>query len=99
MTFLSKNPCAREPECLITGATLWLVNEQLCKPADLFLLNGNFILNAAGEGVNRLPTGLEYAVCFDDSGDCFSRRNVYVLPADLSVLSPAAHAYIERTRA
>lgn len=99
---IPSNSNVREPECLITGVTLCIPQEQsyLLKPADLFLLNGNFIINAAGEGETRESRPGEKIVLFEAQlFPTFERRNVYIIPAEADLLNEAALAYIERTRA
>lgn len=87
-----------EPICLITGVTLYNSAEGWCKPADLFIFGDRFIVNAAGTGEQREPNQLGNVLTFADyQTPHFERRNVYIFPADKSLLNAAAQAYIARS--
>ena len=86
-----------EPICLITGVTLFNSAEGWCKPADLFIFGDRFIVNAAGGGeLLGIPSELRKVLTFADyQTPHFERRNVYIFPADKSLLNDAAKAYIK----
>jgi len=88
---------SREPSCLITGVTLCSLGNW-CKPADLFIFGDRYIVNAAGPGEVRTVSEQERILFFYDyETPHFERRNVYVFPADKSLLNAAAQAYIARS--
>ena len=87
---------AFEPFCLITGVTLYNSAEGWCKPADLFIFGDRFIVNASGEGEVRTLSATERVVSFSEMDSHFERRNVYIFPADKSLLNVAAQTYIAR---
>ena len=85
------------PSCIITGVTLYHRAEGWCKPADLFIFGDRYIVNAAGPGELREPNALDNVLAFSDYAvPYFERRNVYIFPADPSLLNAAAQAYIAR---
>lgn len=89
---------ASEPSCLITGVTLYNSAEGWCKPADLFIFGDRFIVNAAGSGELGTPNERSNVLTFADyQTPHFERRNVYIFPADKSLLNAAAQAYIARS--
>jgi len=85
-----------EPNCLITGVTLFNEDEGWSKPADLFIFGNRFIVNASGEGEVRspLPTH-EKVLSFSEMDSYFERRNVYIFPVASYLLNDAAKAYIK----
>ncbi len=86
------------PNCLITGVTLYNAAEGWCKPADLFIFGDRYIVNAAGPGESRTVSEAERILYFTDyETPHFERRNVYIFPADPSLLNAAAQAYIARS--
>jgi len=84
-----------EPNCLITGVTLFNEDEGWCKPADLFIFGDRFIVNASGEGEVRTLSITERVVSFSEMDSHFERRNVYIFPVASYLLNDAAKAYIK----
>jgi len=86
------------PNCIITGVVLCDTVEHRCKAADLFIFGDRYIVNASGNGELRTPFTQENVLFFDsDLTPHFERRNVYIFPADKSLLNAAAQAYIARS--
>ena len=89
-----------EPRCLITGVTLFEVSEGLCKPADLFILAGTYIVNASGEGELRHPDSNEKVFMYSVTRTPhFERRNVYVFCGSATeFLNNSAQEYLLKGR-
>lgn len=87
-------PAPTFPECIITGVTLYNAEEGWCKPADLFVFGDRFIVNASGDGYRSGVDADEKFLIFGNDTPYFERRNVYVFPADLRLLSYGALKYI-----
>jgi hypothetical protein len=86
------------PRCIITGVTLFEVGEGRCKPADLFIFNGSYIVNASGEGEVRQPRSNEKIFMYSDyRTKHFERRNVFVFAGSATEhLNQAAQEYISK---
>lgn len=89
------------PQCLVTGASLYVPNERKCAHGDLHRVGDAFVFNAClGENgqtawmYNEPVPSYKGIVC--DSNFFFERRGVIVMPAGAASLNPAAEAYIAK---
>lgn len=99
MTYLSEDERSQYGAvCLITGVTLFNSETGETKPADLFQLGTNYIVNAAGPWQPQRPLrSSEKVFSFSFNQDKhFVRRNVYVFPILSGWFNQAALDYIAK---
>ena len=99
MTYLSEDERSEYgAKCLITGVTLFNSETGEWKPADLFQLGTNYIVNASGPWQPQRPLRRgEKTFSFSFNQDKhFTRRNVYVFPVLSGWFNQAALDYIAK---
>lgn len=98
MTAFLEDQSSYGAECLITGVTLFNSETGESKPADLFQLGTNYILNASGPWQPQRPLRKsEKTFSFSFNQDKhFTRRNVYIFPVLAGWLNQAALDYINK---
>lgn len=89
-------PRSAYPDCIITGVTLYNLDEGWSKPADLFQFGNRFIVNASGEGYYTVPALTDKLFTFTTNDEYFERRNVYIFPRRKTFLNSASLAHLQR---
>lgn len=80
------------PTCIITGCSLFDVEDSFWMHGDLFEMGDVYIFNATPKSSNEPTSPRQLRI--NDGADFFTRRDVYVIPKLCATLNPEAERYI-----